>query len=124
IINMGVFVSYGIPQVALGHSFKRGEISELLRYQVETILEAWSDFWRLASLAPRFRFLGNLMLYGAGALIAVPFLMKNAGADDYARHTALIYFWNRLPNEDIELKERWLSRVYDSFMLTRDASLE
>jgi hypothetical protein len=98
VLNTAFYVSFGLSQIALTNFSMRNEISELLRFQIETTALKWNSVWRIVSLVPGLSGLGLAMQLGFTGAIAAPLLMKLAGANAYAQGTAARF---RVNNHDI-----------------------
>ena len=91
VTNTGGYMAFGLTQVMLGKSFARGEISELLRYQLETLAVGWGGFWRAVATVPGLSSVGNTMLYSFGLLVTAPLFVKTYNASAYARKTGKLF---------------------------------
>ncbi len=93
------FFSFALFQVLLGKAFARGEIAELLRYQLECLAVDWGTIWRDVAATggrqhPGRTKFGNLMLYSFAAFATAPLLLKTAMSGLYAKKTARIFTLN------------------------------
>ncbi len=119
LVNTAYFVAFGLLHNALKTSEDRGEISETLRYQIESVGAAWASFWRLVSLIPKMNVISQVMLYSFGAIVTVPFLVKTWSATDYANETAHIFASHEGEEVPITRMSELLGDSYDYPHLSR-----
>ncbi len=106
LLNTAFYVSFGLSQIALTNFSMRSEISELLRFQIETVALKWNSVWRMVSLVPGLNSLGMAMQWGFTAAIAAPLLIKLAGANAYAEATAARFQANQRDEGESSAKPR------------------
>ncbi len=94
VIGSSGFLAFGLSQVALGKAFARGELSELLRFQLETLIVGWGAFWRNVGSAPHMGVVGTVMLYSLALIVTAPLLAKTFLAGRYAQKTARLFAVN------------------------------
>lgn len=85
------YASFGLFQTAMASAASRGEVSELLRYQIESVALKWNSLWRMVSLVPGLEGVGLALQTVFIGLVTVPTMARLKGADAYARETARLF---------------------------------
>ena len=123
LVNTAYFLAFGLTQNTLRTSLERGEISETLRYQLNTVAVAWANFWRIVSFIPGMTRIGQIMLYSFGAIVTVPLVIKTYEANDFARETAHIFAANEGDLMTLSPTEQAFGDVYADIPFSRNESL-
>ncbi len=123
LVNTAYFLAFDLAQQALKTSANRGEMSETLRYQLDTVGAGWANFWRVVSFIPGMSKIGQIMLYSFGGIVTLPLVLKTYEAKDYARGTAHIFAENDGESMPISPAAQAFGDVYDYLPLSRNETL-